>query len=192
MDTATLSSDGRSLTVHVALVLCKRGGRKLVIAPEGASWAPPRPQVDKAMVKALARAFRWRRLLETGRHSTVSDLAAAEKINASYVSRVLRLTLLAPEIVEQIVDGRQPALLKIENLLRPVSLEWGQQHAAILATLPLKGDSNACPQESSILAHSAIAGFRTGLEYLKGLPLSHFVERQPPSSSRCDTPRCPN
>ncbi len=133
METATLSSDGTSLTVHVQLLLRKRGGRKLVVAPEGAYWAAPRPQVDKTLVKALARAFRWRKLLETGRYATVSDLAAMEKINASYVSRVLRLTLLAPEIVEQIVDGQQPASLKIENLLKPVSLEWSQQKAAILA-----------------------------------------------------------
>ena len=59
--------------------------------------------------RIVARAFRWRRMLETGQYATVKDLAAAEKINASYVCRVLRLTLLAPDLVEAILDGRQPA-----------------------------------------------------------------------------------
>jgi hypothetical protein len=68
----------------------------------------PRPPVDNAMVKALARAFRWRKLLDSGVHATLEDLAPARGVNATYVSRVLRLTLLAPEIVEAILDGWQP------------------------------------------------------------------------------------
>jgi hypothetical protein len=86
-----MSPDGRTLTVHVPFAFRKRGGRKLVIAPQGAeAWAPPRPRADSAMVKALARAFRWRKLLETGSHTSVAEIAAAEKINASYIGRVLR------------------------------------------------------------------------------------------------------
>jgi hypothetical protein len=97
MSRAEISRDGSALTVRVPLTFRKRGGRKLVIAPNGSdTWAPPRPRVDNAMVKAIARAFRWRKLLETGTHTTVAEIAAAEKINASYVGRVLRLTLLSP------------------------------------------------------------------------------------------------
>jgi len=77
--------------------------------------------VDITLVKALARAFRWRRMIETGRHATVADLAAAEKINSSYVSRVLRLTLLSPTMVEAILAGRQP---------EGVPVEWGEQELA--------------------------------------------------------------
>jgi len=74
-----------------------RGGRKLVISPDGApAWAKPRTRINNTMVKALARAFRWRKLLETGVYATVEEIAAAEKINTSYVSRILRLALLAP------------------------------------------------------------------------------------------------
>lgn len=79
------------------------------------------------MVKAIARGFRWRNLLETGAHATVEDIAAAEKINASYVSRVLRLTMLAPAIVEAILDGRQGAEITLAALMKPFPVEWDRQ-----------------------------------------------------------------
>ena len=78
-----------------------------MVTPDGAAWAP-RPRVDNAMVKALARAFRWRKMLDDGVHATLED-GASEGRAPTYVSSVLRLTLLAPEIVEAILDGRQPA-----------------------------------------------------------------------------------
>ena len=97
-----------------------------MVTPDGAAWAP-RPRVDNAMVKALARAFRWRKMLDTGVHATLEDLARAKGVNATYVSRVLRLTLLAPEIVEAILDGRQPAELQLDDLLEGFPLEWEGQ-----------------------------------------------------------------
>ena len=111
-------------TVHIPLTFRKRGGRKLVVTPDGAAWAP-RPRVDNAMVKALARAFRWRKMLDEGVHATLEDLARAKGVAPSYVSRVLRLTLLAPEIVEAILDGRQPAELQLDDLLDGVSVGMG-------------------------------------------------------------------
>ena len=112
-------SDGETLTVQIPLRLRKRGGRKLMVVPEGAAaWAPQRARVDSAMVKALARACRWRRLIESGEYASITDLAAAEKINQSYVCRILRLTLLAPEIVEAILDGRQSPTLQLHLLGR--------------------------------------------------------------------------
>ena len=105
--------DGELLTVRIPLRLRKRGGRKLMVVPEGAAaWAPQRARVDNAMVKAIARAFRWRDMLESGEYATIREIATAEKINESYVGRVLRLTLLAPDIVEAILGGRQPAGLQ--------------------------------------------------------------------------------
>ena len=82
---------------------------------------------DITLIKAVARAFRWRRMLEAGRFATVNELAAAEKINSSYVSRVLRLTLLAPDIVEAILDGRQPEGMALPGLMNPFPLEWERQ-----------------------------------------------------------------
>ena len=123
-----LSPDGRTLTVRVPMSFAKRGGRKLVVSPDGTpSWAAPRPRIDSTLVKALARAFRWRHLLETGTHATVDEIAAAEKINTSYVSRILRLTLLAPDIVEMILNGRQPDGVTMAPLMTPFPLEWKAQ-----------------------------------------------------------------
>ena len=83
------------------------------------------------MVKALARAFRWRKMLEEGVHATIEDLARAKGVNATYVSRVLRLTLLAPEIVEAILDGRQPAGLQLDDLLEGFPVDWEGQRLAL-------------------------------------------------------------
>ena len=128
MTEARLSPDGRTLTVSVPMTFRTRGGRKLVVSPDGVpSRATPRTRIDNTMVKALARAFRWRKLLETGIHATVGEIAAAEKINASYVSRILRLTLLAPKIIEMILDGRQPAGLTMAKLMKPFPAEWDEQ-----------------------------------------------------------------
>jgi hypothetical protein len=125
------TDDGRTLTVRVPLTLRKRGGRKQVVMPERAGWGQPRPRVDNTMVKAIARAHRWKRLMESGRFASVTELAEAEKINQSYLCRVLRLTLLAPDIVEAILDGRQPAALQMDALLKPMPLEWAAQRAAL-------------------------------------------------------------
>src|SRR5258708_39078233 len=102
-----LTGDGRTVTVWIPMSIRRRGGRKLVLAPDGTTdtWAMPCRRVDNAMVKAVARAFRWREMLENGTHATIAEIATTEKINESYVGRILRLTLLAPEIVEAILGG---------------------------------------------------------------------------------------
>ncbi|MTW18317.1 hypothetical protein GJ689_19125 [Rhodoplanes serenus] len=121
--------DADSLTVTVPMTFTKRGGRKLVLAPNGVdARAMPRARVDSTMVKALARAHRWKRMLDSGDYPTVQDLANAEEINSSYVARVLRLSLLAPAIVEAILDGRQPPELQLEDLLARLPVEWSLQH----------------------------------------------------------------
>jgi hypothetical protein len=79
--------------------------------------------------KALARAYRWKRLLEDGRYASISEVATAEKIDRGYVGSILRLTLLAPDIVEGILDGRQPDGLGLPALLKPFPLDWERQRA---------------------------------------------------------------
>ena len=130
MNRATVSADGETITVHIPLTFRKRGGRKLVVTPDGAEWAP-RPRVDNAMVKALARAFRWRKMLDEGVHSTLEDLAKAKGIGKTYVSQVVRLTLLAPDIVKAILDGRQAAELQLDDLLEGFPLEWARQSCRV-------------------------------------------------------------
>jgi hypothetical protein len=87
--------------------------------------------MDNAMVKALARAFRWRKLLETNAYGTIEEVAAAEKINPSYISRILRLTLLAPDIVASILDGTYPSHLTLAILMEPFPVGWQHQQEAL-------------------------------------------------------------
>ena len=118
----------QTVTVTVPFAIRKRGGRTLVITPDGVTSAPaPRTRVDNTLLKALARGFRWRKLLEKGDFSTIEDIAKAENINPSYISRVLRLTLLAPEIVEAILAGSHPAGLTRAKVMLPFPLEWSRQ-----------------------------------------------------------------
>jgi hypothetical protein len=119
----------QAVTVTVPFSIRKRGGRKLVITPDGVTAAPmKRARVDSALLKALARGFRWRKLLETGDYATIEEIAEAESINPSYVSRVLRMTLLAPEIVETILAGKQPEGLTMARAMQPFPVEWGRQN----------------------------------------------------------------
>lgn len=96
-----------------------------MLLPQGAF--NQRARVDSALVKALARAFRWQRMLESGEFATIADLAKREGIAASYVTRVLRLTLLAPGIVESILDGRQGQHVTLEALRGQFPAEWDRQ-----------------------------------------------------------------
>jgi hypothetical protein len=121
--------DGRTVTVRVPISIRRRGGRKLVLAPDGTEVAEAslRRRVDSAMVKAIARAFRWREMLESGLYGTIAEISAAETINESYVGRVLRLTLLAPNIVEAILTGGQPPGLQLQSLMQRFPVEWPDQ-----------------------------------------------------------------
>ena len=119
-----MSEAAQSLTVVIPLSMKPRGGRKAMVTP---GVLPMPARADITLMKAVARAFRWRRMLESGRFSTINELAEAEKINPSYVSRVLRLTLLAPDIVEVILDGRQTEVVTLPGLMKPFPVEWERQ-----------------------------------------------------------------
>ena len=117
-----------TVVVHIPMAFARRGGRKALITTDGSpAQAPQRPHTNSPLITALARAFRWRKQLETGVYATVAEIAAAEGINDSYASRILRLTLLAPDIVEAILDGRQSTDMTLSRLLRPFPVEWASQ-----------------------------------------------------------------
>jgi regulator of protease activity HflC (stomatin/prohibitin superfamily) len=124
--TIVVSRDKRTLTVRIPVKFRMHRAGKQVVTPSGEVWATA-PRVDSALVQAIVRAHRWREMLETGKHGTAADLAKAEKVNDSYLSRMLRLTLLAPDIVEAILDGRQPRSLELSTLLQPLPFSWEQQ-----------------------------------------------------------------
>ena len=92
---------------------------------------PSRTRADPALVKALARAYRWKRLLESGRYGSLAELAAAEKIERSFLGKTLRLTLLAPDIVEAILDGRQSHALALPTSLEPLPNLWNEQRSSM-------------------------------------------------------------
>ena len=110
-----------TITVHVSFRIVKRGGRKEMQLPAGAAQLR---RTDNTLVKALARAFRWKRMLETGEFTTIAELAAREGIAPTYMSRVLRLTLLAPDIVEAILDGTQAPEVTLARALEPFPAGW--------------------------------------------------------------------
>ena len=117
-----------SLTVHVPLTLHLRGGRKTVISPVPLRATPfSRPKFDNALIKALVRAHRWRRMIKPGAYASITDLAKAEGVNQSYACRLLRLTLLSPAIVEAILDGRQVNGLQLAHLQKPLPVLWDEQ-----------------------------------------------------------------
>jgi hypothetical protein len=110
-----------TVTLHVPYRVVKRGGRKEMHLPDG---AVPTRRTDSTLVKALARAFRWKRMLDSGEFATIAELAEREGIAPSYMTRVLRFTLLAPDIVEAILDGRQGPEVTLARLMEPFPVEW--------------------------------------------------------------------
>ncbi len=117
-----------TVTLHVPFCVVKRGGRKEMQLLKGA--CQPR-RADNTLVKALARAFRWKRMLESGEYATIAELAEREGIAPSYMTRVLRLTLLAPDIVEAILDGKQGPEVTLARVLEPFPMEWTAQSAMV-------------------------------------------------------------
>jgi hypothetical protein len=112
-----------SVTLHVPFHIRKRGGRKQVILPESSN-AQRRP--DNTLLKSVARAFRWKRLLDDGKFATAAELATHERISPSYVTRIMRLTLLAPDIIDAILNGHASDLC-IDDITKPMTPIWAEQ-----------------------------------------------------------------
>jgi hypothetical protein len=123
-----------SITVRVPLSIRRRPGRKTVVTPVADGVAPVTTRADPALVKALARAFRYQRMLDEGRYASITELAAVERLDRGYLGSLLKLTLLAPDIVESVLDGRLPEQIGLPVLLDPLSVAWDAQRAAINST----------------------------------------------------------
>lgn len=116
------------ISIEIPMTFKKRGGRKVIVLPDGSHGHPsPAATIDNAMVKAIARAFRWQKLLENGTYSCLDEIAKAERIDSSFISRIIRLTSLAPDIVDAILVGKQPAYLTMKILMGPLPVEWERQ-----------------------------------------------------------------
>ena len=117
----------KTMTLHVPFRVVKRGGRKVMHLPDGVR---PDRKADNTLVKALARAFRWKRMLESGEFATIAELAEREGIATSYMSRILRLTQLEPGIIEAVLDGRQGDAVTLARLMDPFPISWIEQKDA--------------------------------------------------------------
>ena len=113
-----------TVTLHVPFRIVKRGGRKGMQMPDGATQ---RRRTDSTLVKALARAFRWKQMLESGEFTTIAELAERERIAPSYMTRVLRRTWLAPDVIEAILDGQQGSKVTLARVLEPFPMHWAEQ-----------------------------------------------------------------
>ena len=122
-------SAATSITVRVPLKIRRPPGRKTVVTPFPAAGADTAiaTRADPALVKALARAFRYQRLLDDGRYGSISGMAEAERIERGYVGSLLRLTLLAPDPVEAVLNGQAPADLSLPRLMEPFLTFWAEQ-----------------------------------------------------------------
>jgi hypothetical protein len=121
------------VSVNVPMTFKKRSGRKVIVLPDGTQGNPaPKATVDNTMVKAIARAFRWQALLENGTYGCLDEIAKAERIGPSFISRIIRIALLAPDIVDAILDGRQPAHLTLKHLMTAFPVEWERQKLLLM------------------------------------------------------------
>ncbi|QNT69120.1 hypothetical protein [Defluviicoccus vanus] len=127
--------DGTTIIVTIPMTWKRRGGRKVIIAPDGGdAWALAKPRHDETLIRALARAHRWKRMLEDGPYRSAQEIAEAERVTRSFVNRLLRLTLLAPDIQEAILDGHQPKGMQLEELTRAMPIGWEAQRRLLATT----------------------------------------------------------
>jgi len=130
--TLTRTADTRVMIVSIPATFAQAGGRKQIVTPPGSrEWRPSQPRPSNSLVTALAKAHHWRNLIETGHYASAVELARKERQNESYVCRILRLTLLAPDIVEAILNGTQPPTLELKALMKPQPVEWKAQRKAL-------------------------------------------------------------
>ena len=123
------ATEQTTITVHVPMTFTVRGGRKTILSD--AVPAPPQPRIDNALLKALARAHRWRRMIESGEYGSITELAKAEGVNQSYACRILRLSLLAPSIVTAILNGRHDSDVMLKQVMKPLPVRWDEQTATL-------------------------------------------------------------
>ena len=127
-----MTSPVSHIIVRVSLKIHRRPGRKTMVSlGAGQDGRRIATKADPALVKALARAFRYQKLLDEGRYASISEMAAGERIERGYLGTLLRLTLLAPEMVEAILNGRQPEGVMLPALLEGVPVGWGEQSIVI-------------------------------------------------------------
>lgn len=133
-------TEPQTITVHVPMTFTIHGGRKMIISDVDGDGGPrqhklshdlPRQRTENALLKAVAKAYRWRRKIESGEYASITELAKSENVNQSYACRILRLTLLAPTIITAILDGRNSHDLMLKRIMKPLPVQWDKQREAL-------------------------------------------------------------
>jgi len=131
MKGAELHRDGDHVVIRIPMNLKRRSGRKEIIVPDGLPGTERQKRTQEPLVTALARAFHWQDLIDTGRYASITDLAEALRVDRSYVSRIMRLTLIAPDIVDAISQGREPSGLSLGRLVKGMPVGWAEQRERV-------------------------------------------------------------
>lgn len=118
-----------TMQVFIPLTIRKRNGRPKIVPPT--DIVPDTGGVDPHVLKAVAKAWSWRRKLENGEAATIQDIADAEGFSDRYVGRMLRLAYLAPVVLENLLINRVPPAVSIKDLTMAAELPWGEQDEAI-------------------------------------------------------------
>lgn len=129
MDARIRMMDGNIISIRVPIQIKRYGGKKLILLPEGAQMTPPKaiPKPDETLVKALAKAYYWHHLIDTRRYKSIDEMSRQRNINAAYISRILRLNQLAPQIKKVILDGTQPRQLSLHDMETAFPHIWDEQ-----------------------------------------------------------------
>ena len=127
MSEPQLRVQGNIISIKVPLNMKRHGGRKFILIPKNVRITSPLGKPDETMVKALARAWMWQKSLDSGKYTSIEELADKNDINPSYISRMLRLNLLAPDIKEAILNGTQPRTFNLQGMLTPFPESWEEQ-----------------------------------------------------------------
>jgi hypothetical protein len=120
-----MTASPSTIRVVIPLKIKRRNGRPRVLPP--AEFSDEKPMLDPSTLRAIGRAWGWRRRLERGEAGTLSDIAQAEGVTLPFVSRFIRLAYLSPRVLEQLLVHRQPSVLPIERLAAVPLLPWAEQ-----------------------------------------------------------------
>ena len=131
MTTISVNETLDTLQIRIPVQFSRRSSRKMIIAPDG-NIIPEMSSLtadntDHTFISALSKAFLWQRMLDEGKYESPKELAEKEKVEVTHMYRVMRLTLLAPDIIEAVLNGTQPRTLTLQNVIRGFPVSWREQ-----------------------------------------------------------------
>ena len=131
MTTISVNAALDTLHIRIPMQFSRRSSRKMIVGPDGKTISEmidaEADNTDYTFISALGKAFSWQRMLDEGKYQTPKELAEKEKVEVTHMNRVMRLTLLAPDIIEAVLNGKQPRTLTLQNVVRGFPISWQEQ-----------------------------------------------------------------